>query len=81
MDKAIEYGWSYETIYTDSNIGNSYADFVRQGFSTIADTFTGTLSAISESFMGQESFKTLDVKNEQDANYSLENTMFWSRND
>ena len=23
----------------------------------------------------------LDVKNEQDANYSLENTMFWSRND
>ena len=39
------------------------------------------LTQIDETIKIEISQLILDVKNEQDANYSLENTMFWSRND
>ena len=39
------------------------------------------LTQMDETIKIEISQLILDVKNEQDANYSLENTMFWSRND
>ena len=61
MHKAIQYGWDYTTLATDSPIGNSYTDMVRQGFTSITEMF----SSIAESFMGRDPFTTLEVPNEQ----------------
>jgi hypothetical protein len=61
MYKAIQYGWDYKTIATDSPIGNSYTDMVRQGFASMTEVFT----SIAESFMGIDPFTTMNVRNEQ----------------
>ena len=61
MYNAIQYGWDYKTIATDSPIGNSYTDMVRQGFTSMTEVFT----SIAESFMGIDPFTTMNVRNEQ----------------
>jgi len=65
LNRAIENGWSYDTIVTDSNIGNSHTDFMKQGFSTIADTISSAFSSISETFVGKEYFTQMNVNDEQ----------------
>jgi hypothetical protein len=67
MHKAIQYGWDYETIATDSPIGNSYTDMVRQGVTSITEMF----SSIAESFMGRDPFTNMNVGDEQTALYSF----------
>ena len=72
MNKAVEYGWSFDTLVIDSPIGNTFEKTTRQGFSTIFDSIfnsvTEMFSSISETFMGiKDSFTPLDVTDENES--------------
>lgn len=64
LDRAIRFGWSYETVKDDSSIGNTHSKFM-QGFTTLTEFF----SSVSDTILGKseveyEPFTPMKFNNE-----------------